>query len=359
MAFYRKLDSGWEYRITYRDNHGKKREKSKRGFKTKALAKAAAQQVELGLNTTFADLLDITVLDYNKRWADIYKKPHVTLKTWQTYKKNFKHMEKLFGNRKLKSITHTFYQQILNEFGKTVAQSTLEKFHYQIKGSCKMAIRDGIIRDNFAEGAIVKAQKVGKAESEKFMEEDEYLNYLNFAKAKIKHASYLTTYLIDVTGLRFAEAQGLTWKDVDFENGYIDVNKAFDYSISQDFGPTKNEQSIRQVPIDRNSLKILKNYKENYYQENKLGRICFGTSNNASNKAIKKATGGNYTNHSLRHTYASYLIAQGVDLISVSKLLGHENLNITLKVYAHQIETLKNKNDDRVKDIFQNLHFDG
>ncbi|WP_367007401.1 tyrosine-type recombinase/integrase [Streptococcus sp. ZY19097] len=355
MASFRKRGDAWEYRIIYQDINGKRREKSKGGFRTKTLAKASAQQAELELSAVSSELLDITVLDYNKRWAEIYKKPHVTAKTWKTYTKNFKHIKRFFGEKKLKHINHTIYQQILNEFGETVAQSTLEKFHYQIKGACKMAIRDGIIRDNFAEGAIVKAQKSGKAETEKFMEEDDYLNYLNFAKARIRHASYLTTYIIGVTGLRFAEAQGLTWNDINFENGYIDINKTFDYSISQNFGPTKNEQSIRQVPIDQNSLKILKNYKENYYQENKLGRICFGTSNNASNKAIKRATGENYTNHSLRHTYASYLIYKGVDLISVSKLLGHENLNITLKTYAHQIEKLKQKNDQKVKEIFNEI----
>ncbi|MGT2829563.1 tyrosine-type recombinase/integrase [Streptococcus hillyeri] len=359
MAFYRKLDSGWEYRITYRDIHGKKREKSKRGFKTKNLAKAAAQQAELELNTLTADLLDITVLDYNKRWADIYKRPHVTPKTWQTYKKNFKHIEKLFGDRKLKSITHTFYQQIINSFGEKVAQSTLEKFHYQIKGACKMAIRDGIIRDNFAEGAIIKAQKTGKQESDKFMEEDEYLNYIKVSSNKIKYVSYFTTYLIAVTGMRYAEAEGLTPDDFDFQDNYIDVNKTFDYSISQDFGPTKNEQSKRQLPVSQKTMDIVRYYLNNHYQPNDLNRVCYGASNNATNKVIKRVTGRNLTNHSLRHSYASYLIAQGVDLISVSKLLGHENLNITLKVYAHQIETLKNKNDDRVKEIFQNLNFDG
>lgn len=256
-------------------------------------------------------------------------------------------------------VSHTFYQQVLNDFGTKVAQQTLDKFHYQIKGACKMAIRDGIIRDNFADGAIVRSQKPAKEESEKFMEESEYLTFIKVAKSKVKYPSYLTTYIIAVTGLRFAEVQGLTWKDIDFDNGYIDINKTFDYSISQNFGPTKNEQSIRKVPIDKNSLELLRNFKSDYYQDNKLGRVCFGASNNATNKVIKRVTGRNLTNHSLRHTYASYLIAQGVDLISVSKLLGHENLNITLKVYAHQIESLKEKNDHQVKNIFQNLKFDG
>lgn len=355
MAFFRKLDSGWEFRITYRDSKGKRREKSKRGFKTKTLAKVAASKAELELRTISSDLLDVTVLDYNKKWADIYKKPHVTDKTWQSYSKNFKHIENYFGDRKLKDITHTFYQQILNDFAEKVAQSTLEKFHYQISGSCKMAIRDGIIRNNFADGAIVKSKILPKPEIDKFMEEDEYLNYIQVAKSKIKYASYFTTYLIAVTGIRYAEAEGLTWDDIDFDNGYIDINKTFDYSISQDFGPTKNKQSIRMVPIDRNSIEVLKEYRDNYYQQNKLGRICFGASNNATNKAVKRVTGRNLTNHSLRHTYASYLIFRGVDLISVSKLLGHENLNITLKTYAHQLEKLKEKNDHLVKEIFLNI----
>ena len=359
MAFYRKLETGWEYRITYRDSQGKKREKSKRGFKTKSLAKAAAQQAELDLNTLTADLLDITFLEYNKRWADIYKKPHITPKTWQTYTKNFRHIEHYFGECKLKDITHTFYQQILNDFGTKVAQQTLDKFHYQIKGACKMAIRDGIIRDNFAEGAIVKSQKPAKPETDKFLEEEEYLNYIKVSSDKIKHASYFTTYLIAVTGMRYAEAEGLTPDDFDFQNNYISVNKTFDYSISQRFGATKNEQSVRQIPVSQKTMDLVRYYLDNHYQPNKLNRICFGASNNATNKVIKRVTGRNLTNHSLRHSYASYLIAQGVDLISVSKLLGHENLNITLKVYAHQIETLKNKNDERVKEIFQNLNFDG
>nr|WP_263284948.1 tyrosine-type recombinase/integrase [Streptococcus gordonii] len=47
--------------------------------------------------------------------------------------------------------------------------------------------------------------------------------------------------------------------------------------------------------------------------------------------------------HSLRHTYASYLISKEVDLISISKVLGHENLTITLEVYAHQLEQQEEK----------------
>ncbi|AXQ79458.1 site-specific integrase [Streptococcus chenjunshii] len=356
MAFFRKLDSGWEYRITYRDQSGKKHEKSKRGFKTKTLAKIAASKVESELNSSVLELMDMLFYDYSKQWAEVYKRPHVTAKTWQTYNKNFRHIKHYFGNKKVKDITHTFYQQVLNDFGALAAQQTLDKFHYQVKGAAKAAVRDGVIKYNFAEGAIVKSQKPRRAKEDMFLEENEYLHLIDVARSKMKYASYFTIYLIAVTGMRFAEVQGLTWKDIDFESGFIDINKTFDYTISQEFAPTKNEASIRKVPVDNRTIELLKVYKNDYYQPNRLERICFGASNNATNKAIKKMVGRTApTNHSLRHTYASYLIFKGVDLISVSQLLGHENLNITLKIYAHQLEKLKEKNDRVVKDIFSKI----
>ncbi len=55
--------------------------------------------------------------------------------------------------------------------------------------------------------------------------------------------------------------------------------------------------------------------------------------------------------HSLRHTYASYLIAHVVDPISIPQVLGHENLNITLEVYAHQLQEQKQRNDEKIKKI--------
>ncbi|NQP33046.1 tyrosine-type recombinase/integrase [Streptococcus suis] len=63
--------------------------------------------------------------------------------------------------------------------------------------------------------------------------------------------------------------------------------------------------------------------------------------------------GQNVHIHPLRHTYASYLITQGVELISISQLLGYENLNISLKVYAHQLESLVEKSNDKVRKIFE------
>ncbi|BCP60147.1 hypothetical protein SUT286_14730 [Streptococcus parasuis] len=52
------------------------------------------------------------------------------------------------------------------------------------------------------------------------------------------------------------------------------------------------------------------------------------------------------------------MITKGVELISISQLLGYENLNITLKVYAHQLESLKEKSNEKIKKIFEKFGAD-
>ena len=133
-----------------------------------------------------------------------------------------------------------------------------------------------MIKTNFAEGAIVKSQKESRAKEFDFLEEDEYLNLIKITSEKYQYISYFTLYVIAVTGLRFAEVSGITWDDIDFEKGYIDINKSFDYSKSHQFKETKNEQSKRQIPIDDQTIQLLKNYKENYYKDNKLNRVLYG-----------------------------------------------------------------------------------
>lgn len=352
MAYFRKRDNGWEYRISYKDKSGKYKQKSKSGFKTKKLAQAAAREIEENLTENILTNKDVTLYDFVKTWSDVYKRPHVKDKTWDTYTKNLKHIQTYFEDLKVKDITPLYYQKKLNEFGKKYAQETLEKFHYQIKGALKVAVREQVISYNFADDAKVKSQIENRAEENDFLEEGEYKALISSTRANIQYVSYFTLYLLSVTGMRFSEALGLTWSDIDLQNGIIDINKSFDYSKTQDFADLKNETSKRKVPIDKTTIETLKTYKKKYWQANIKNRVCFGVSNSACNKLIKRLVGRPVRNHSLRHTYASYLILKGVDIVTISKLLGHESPDITLKVYSHQMEALAEKNFEKIKEIF-------
>ncbi|HEP1837481.1 TPA: tyrosine-type recombinase/integrase [Streptococcus suis] len=358
MAYFRKRDNGWEYRISYKAPDGSFKQKSKGGFATKKLAQSAASKTERLLNNNVRVDDKQTFLDYYHNWAEIHKKPNVTPVTWKKYQHTASKVKLYFKDTKLTEITNSMYQQVLNQFASTHTQETVEKFHYQVKAAVKMAVHEGIIERNFCDFAIIRSSVESFAKETKFLEMEEYIDLIRQTRKKIKYHSYAIIYLIAVTGMRFAEAVGLTWDDIDFENGLIDINKTYNYNTTFDFAPTKNSSSMRKVPIDDQTINLLIEYKEKYWIENNQNRIFASVSNAAANKTIKKIVGRNVHIHSLRHTYASYLITQGVELISISQLLGHENLNITLKVYAHQLESLKEKSNDKVRKIFEKFGAD-
>lgn len=111
--------------------------------------------------------------------------------------------------------------------------------------------------------------------------------------------------------------------------------------------PTKTKSSIREIPLDDDYITFI-----DHLPPTEDGRLLPSLSNNAVNKTLRKIVGREVRVHSLRHTYASYLIAHDIDLISVSQVLGHENLNITLEVYAHQLQEQKSRNDEKIKQMW-------
>lgn len=356
MAYFRKRENKtWEYRISYKDVNGKNKIKSKSGFRTKSEANQAAIEAEKALNQNTLSDKDVTILDFFENWAEIHKRPHISEVTWQKYKQTKNHIETFLPNKKIADITATHYQEVLNQFGKKYSQETIENFHYHIKSAMKIAVHEKVIDENFADFVKAKSQKAPRPVEDKYLQEDEYLSLINESESNIKYKSYFTLYLIAVTGLRFAEALGLTWDDIDWDDNIISVNKTWNYSITNDWADTKNESSKRKIPVSNKTLEVLKDYQSKFWEVNEYNRIIYGVSNSACNKTLKKLTGKNVHPHSLRHTYASFLILKGVDLISISKILGHENLNITLKVYAHQLEKLENKNFKLINGIFDKL----
>lgn len=100
--------------------------------------------------------------------------------------------------------------------------------------------------------------------------------------------------------MRFAELLGLTWENVDLEKGTIKVKRAWDYLDTNNFCPTKNEQSVRNVPIDKQTCLLMKWFKK---QQTKLFKkldikpehdfVFYNAksglvSNNAVNKKLKE-----------------------------------------------------------------------
>ena len=347
MASYRKRPNGWEYRINYYDQTGKRKPKSKGGFRTKSEAIKAAAEMELKLQDTLNVDEDITLLNYFKQWCEVYKRPNVSELSFKLYIDTQKKIKLFFGDKKLKNITATEYQRVLNQYAETHAQRTVRRFNTQIKACIEMAVHEGYIKRNFCKFAKINAKNKGRDLETKFLEVEEYENLIRKTRIHPEYVTYAALYMIAKTGMRFAECLGLTVDDIDHENGMLSVNKTWDYKNNSGFMPPKTKSSIRQIPIDDDFLNFVK-----LLTPQPDGRLLPRIYNDGVNETLRRIVGREVRVHSLRHTYASYLIAHDIDLISVSRVLGHENLNITLEVYAHQLQEQKSRNDEKIKQMW-------
>lgn len=165
------------------------------------------------------------------------------------------------------------------------------------------------------------------------------------------------------TGIRIGELCALTWEDVSLESNTIRIRRTMQ-RIQTPEGPNKtkiliaepkSQCSIREIPI----AKILRGFLELYQDEK--GYVLTGKTNkfieprtmqNRYKSILDACDISNANFHTLRHTFATRCIEVGFDVKSLSEILGHANVNITLNRYVHPSMELKQKNMDKLSEFF-------
>jgi len=165
------------------------------------------------------------------------------------------------------------------------------------------------------------------------------------------------------TGIRIGELLGLTWKNVDFEDGSIYIEQAVarrkDFDAEEganktrvEILPTKTTNSTRTVPMSDELIKELLEYRDK--QEFLHGRLPeYVISNNLGGIMeprnytrffyilVKRAGLGHKNYHTTRHTFATRWMQRGLDVLTLSKILGHAHTSTTQNRYGHVLEEHK------------------
>lgn len=352
MAYFRKRDNGWEYRISYKAPDGSYKQKSKSGYRTKAEAIQAASLAEIDLSNGFEENRDITLAEYFEKWYKIHRAPSIATGTLKHYETATSAIVKYFDKTKLIDITPSNYQATLNEMGKHYRKSTLRLIHTKIKSCAKYAVMDRLIKVNFADLAKVTSEIEPNPLEKKFLTQTEYLNLIKYTKENPYQYRQLQIYLLAVTGMRVGESLGLTWDDIDFDNHQLNINKTWNIYTKNGFAPTKNQQSIRTVPIDNGTIELLQDYKATHWQPNEFNRLFPTKTQTYLNSRLKTLVGRPVHIHSLRHTYVSYLLANGIEVLTISKLIGHKDPTVTLNTYSHLLAEKEMLDFDKIKTLF-------
>lgn len=164
----------------------------------------------------------------------------------------------------------------------------------------------------------------------------------------------LGIYISLYTGLRIGEICALSWEDIDIANRTIYVRHTLTRIRVNENGKTvtknsidtpKTKSSLRCIPICSTLVQVLNNYLPNvtseYVVSNKAGFVSPRTFEYRYKKILKESKISFINYHGLRHTFATRCIESGVDVKSLSEILGHANVSITLNTYVHSSMELK------------------
>lgn len=175
----------------------------------------------------------------------------------------------------------------------------------------------------------------------------------------------LAVLLCLFTGLRLGELCGLKWTDIDFENKTLTVKRTVQRLYAKS-GRTntalvetspKSPCSKREIPLQKTIITLLMDYQNGKeYVFGKDKPLDPRTMQNHYRKILEEA-GIAYKNfHTLRHTYATNCIEGGTDVKSLSEMLGHSNVKITLNYYVHPSMDTKRMYADCLCDFYARLH---
>lgn len=238
---------------------------------------------------------------------------------------------------------------------KPLSGKTILEHHRLLRAMLHKAVYWQLIVANPAER--VQPPKARKPKRKSYDDEQTKILLENLEQLSIEDTKYKVAIILTVfTGVRLGELMGLEWQDVDFKNGIISINRSSQYL--SDMGVftkvPKTESSIREIAIPEFIISLLEEYKL-WYEEQKsvYGELWTNSDRlfvQADGKPMHPSTISKWfvkyvgqiglpviNFHGLRHTNASLLVAQNIDIAVISARLGHAQISTTLDFYVHPL----------------------
>ena len=225
---------------------------------------------------------------------------------------------------------------------KGLSTKTVRNIHQIISSALKLAIEQRLIARNPADGcALPKAER----KEMKTLTSDQLGAFFQEARDSGVYELY---YLDLATGLRRGELLGLKWADVDLDRGVLKIQRA----ISRQNGkvveaPLKTKNAYRTLPLSADAISVLMQQRrktgnsEWVFPSPTGGPMSPDSVLHMLHRVLKRAGLPKVRFHDLRHTFATLALQNGVDVKTVSGVLGHFSAGFTLDTYAHVTTSAK------------------
>ena len=286
-------------------------------------------------------------IDWLNEWLKNYVLPSVKIRTYERYSLIVNlHIRDKIGMLELDDLTPLLLQQYITELlqsgnrktGKGLSANSVNAVISVIQNSLKTAHLLGLTKEYTADKLKRPKLKEKPVECFTLAEQKQIEQAVMNGKKDKLYGIILCLY----SGLRIGELIALRWSDIDFTKGLLTVSKScHDSKDGLIIDEPKTATSRRVIPLPKQLLPILKSIK-------KKSDSPFVVSANGSSVSVrsyqrsfelllKKLKIPHKGFHSLRHTFATRALECGMDVKTLSELLGHKNPTITLNRYAHSL----------------------
>lgn len=307
--------------------------------------------------------------DWLCEWLYNTVKTTVKPRTFERYRSIITgHLVPTLGDYELNAITPLILQRFIYELlrsgsatvsGKGLATNTVNVIVTVMQNSLKVAYAFGLT-DSYIADKIKRPKVSEKAISCFTVAEQRRIEIFINSEGKDKLYGILICLY---TGLRLGELLALEWEDIDFDVGTLNVNKSCYYGV----GATgkyeritdlpKTVSSRRTIPIPNKILTLLKALKKRskskYVVSNGEKPINMRSYQKTFALMLMQIDIPHKGFHALRHTFATRAIECGMDVKTLSEILGHKNASITLNRYVHSLMEHKKEMMNRVGDLLQ------
>lgn len=280
-----------------------------------------------------------------KEWLKNYIKPTIKERTFEKYSKQIEnHLEKELGKYPLEKLSIQVLQNFVGHLlEKKLAQNTISGIISIVKCSLKKAVVLGHAKIQGFNGLILPKAKEKQIECFSVKQQRKIEKFISESKKTKLFGIVLCLY----TGIRIGELLALTWQDLDIQKQVLSIKKSC-YDSWQNGKYTKiidtpkTQSSYRLIPLPKQLMPKIKELKKQakgqYIVEGKFeDGMAVRSYQKTFSLLLKKLKLSHKGFHSLRHTFSTRALECGMDVRTLSEILGHSNPTITLKRYTHSM----------------------
>ncbi|HBT64531.1 MAG TPA: hypothetical protein DEB10_07730 [Ruminococcaceae bacterium] len=378
----KRADGRWYVQVMVDGNktylYGKTQSELRTKLKAKLFDIEQAQAARLA-NYHQAD--KVTVEQWARLCLSTYSKISVRGSTYSGYLSIVNNHLEWLGSCKLSEVTNAMIQEHLQSLAKKgdsdegLGEKSLLNIKNFLSWIFNQAIKNGMLIRNPVTG--VKVPKTGTKET-RALSIEEQQRILTAAREYDKHIMFAVVFAL-YTGCRKSEILGLQWRDVDFSDNCIHIskqlNRTYDMTETSDtktvleLSTPKTKNSIRDIYMFQSFAEEVKAYKEKMIVWKKEKRYLHSEDDfvfiGMKGKPIEPRVFYKYYQevmkiadvedanfHTLRHTFATRCIENGMDILMVSRTLGHSNISTTLNKYSHLLPKHQKACMDKLETIY-------